>query len=286
MGAIAQAGAAVGGSARPARPGGRGRGAGRRRLRRGPGGTCRRCTPHAAGAVRRPTVTSGSRTGCWRRLRAGCASRSRSRAATASATWSPAARCRATSWRPTATRPASGWASRPARVACWCSAAASAPAASTWRPSTRSATRTPSCCTSPAAATSPRCATRLGDAQPNYRVLEYVDSLADPLAACDLVVARAGGSIFEIAAAGRPAILVPYPAATADHQTGNARWMAGCRRGRDAARRRADRRPPALRGAGAARRPETPGADGIRFEVAGKARRRRPNRRRSAGRDR
>ncbi len=60
----------------------------------------------------------------------------------------------------------------------------------------------------------------------DYRVFEYVDSLADPLAAADLVVARAGGSIFEIAAAGRPAILVPYPAATADHQTGNASWMA------------------------------------------------------------
>ena len=30
----------------------------------------------------------------------------------------------------------------------------------------------------------------------------------------------------EIAAAGRPAILVPYPHATADHQTTNARWMA------------------------------------------------------------
>ena len=67
---------------------------------------------------------------------------------------------------------------------------------------------------------------RVADARPSYRVLEYLDSLAEPLAACDLVVARAGGSIFEIAAAGRPAILVPYPAATADHQTGNARWMA------------------------------------------------------------
>ena len=30
----------------------------------------------------------------------------------------------------------------------------------------------------------------------------------------------------EIAAAGRPAILIPYPHATADHQTTNARWMA------------------------------------------------------------
>ena len=29
----------------------------------------------------------------------------------------------------------------------------------------------------------------------------------------------------EIAAAGRPAVLVPYPHATADHQTRNARWM-------------------------------------------------------------
>jgi UDP-N-acetylglucosamine--N-acetylmuramyl-(pentapeptide) pyrophosphoryl-undecaprenol N-acetylglucosamine transferase len=39
-------------------------------------------------------------------------------------------------------------------------------------------------------------------------------------------VARSGGSVFELAAAGLPAVLVPYPHATADHQTGNARWMA------------------------------------------------------------
>jgi UDP-N-acetylglucosamine--N-acetylmuramyl-(pentapeptide) pyrophosphoryl-undecaprenol N-acetylglucosamine transferase len=32
--------------------------------------------------------------------------------------------------------------------------------------------------------------------------------------------------VMEIAAAGRPAVLVPYPHATADHQTTNARWMA------------------------------------------------------------
>ena len=66
---------------------------------------------------------------------------------------------------------------------------------------------------------------RVGGAS-GYAVLEYLESLADPLAASDLVVARAGGSIFEIAAAGRPAILVPYPHATADHQAQNARWMA------------------------------------------------------------
>jgi UDP-N-acetylglucosamine--N-acetylmuramyl-(pentapeptide) pyrophosphoryl-undecaprenol N-acetylglucosamine transferase len=58
-----------------------------------------------------------------------------------------------------------------------------------------------------------------------YLLREYEPSLADPLAACDLVVARAGGSVMEIAAAGRPAILVPYPHATADHQTTTARWM-------------------------------------------------------------
>jgi len=60
-----------------------------------------------------------------------------------------------------------------------------------------------------------------------YDLREYLDrdTFAQALAACDLVVARAGGSIFEIAAAGRPAVLVPYPYATADHQTENARFM-------------------------------------------------------------
>jgi UDP-N-acetylglucosamine--N-acetylmuramyl-(pentapeptide) pyrophosphoryl-undecaprenol N-acetylglucosamine transferase len=61
---------------------------------------------------------------------------------------------------------------------------------------------------------------------PDYTLLEYEPSLADPLAACDLVLARSGGSIFELAAAGRPAILVPYPHAAADHQRANASWMA------------------------------------------------------------
>src|SRR4029453_19055878 len=43
------------------------------------------------------------------------------------------------------------------------------------------------------------------------------------LAAADLVLARAGGSVWEVAAAGRPAILVPYPFDTDDHQSKNAR---------------------------------------------------------------
>ena len=49
--------------------------------------------------------------------------------------------------------------------------------------------------------------------------------LGDFLAAADLVLGRSGGSIFELTAAGRPAILVPYPYATADHQSANAAWM-------------------------------------------------------------
>ena len=59
-----------------------------------------------------------------------------------------------------------------------------------------------------------------------YTLLEYEPDLADALAACDLVLARAGGSVFELAAGGRPAILVPYPYATARHQHANAAWMA------------------------------------------------------------
>jgi len=60
----------------------------------------------------------------------------------------------------------------------------------------------------------------------HYTLLAYEPDLGDVLAACDLVLARSGGSIFELTAAGRPAILVPYPHATADHQSANATWMA------------------------------------------------------------
>ena len=65
----------------------------------------------------------------------------------------------------------------------------------------------------------------LGSPQ-HYRLEAYAQPFAEVLAAADLVAARAGGSVFELAAAGLPAILVPYPHATADHQTKNARWMA------------------------------------------------------------
>jgi UDP-N-acetylglucosamine--N-acetylmuramyl-(pentapeptide) pyrophosphoryl-undecaprenol N-acetylglucosamine transferase len=62
---------------------------------------------------------------------------------------------------------------------------------------------------------------------PGYDVRDYLDlaDFAGALAAADLVVARSGGSVLEIAAYGLPAILVPYPHASADHQSANARWM-------------------------------------------------------------
>lgn len=66
----------------------------------------------------------------------------------------------------------------------------------------------------------------LGAPGPHYDVREYIHDFGEALLAADLVVARSGGSIFEVAAHGRPAILIPYPAAAADHQAANARWMA------------------------------------------------------------
>ncbi len=60
---------------------------------------------------------------------------------------------------------------------------------------------------------------------PHYHLHDYIDPFADALAAADLVVARSGGSVLEVAAAGLPSILVPYPHASADHQTLNARHM-------------------------------------------------------------
>jgi UDP-N-acetylglucosamine--N-acetylmuramyl-(pentapeptide) pyrophosphoryl-undecaprenol N-acetylglucosamine transferase len=66
---------------------------------------------------------------------------------------------------------------------------------------------------------------RLRSPGPHYDLRGYISNFSEALLASDLVVARAGGSIFEIAAHGRPAVLVPYPYATADHQAFNARYM-------------------------------------------------------------
>jgi undecaprenyldiphospho-muramoylpentapeptide beta-N-acetylglucosaminyltransferase len=59
-----------------------------------------------------------------------------------------------------------------------------------------------------------------------YEALEYDDDMPTSLAAADLVVCRSGASTsFELLAAGLPAVLVPSPHVTADHQTANARHL-------------------------------------------------------------
>jgi UDP-N-acetylglucosamine--N-acetylmuramyl-(pentapeptide) pyrophosphoryl-undecaprenol N-acetylglucosamine transferase len=56
----------------------------------------------------------------------------------------------------------------------------------------------------------------------DYRVLPETERFGAAISAADLVLARSGSTVWEIAAAGRPAILVPYPFATGDHQARNA----------------------------------------------------------------
>jgi UDP-N-acetylglucosamine--N-acetylmuramyl-(pentapeptide) pyrophosphoryl-undecaprenol N-acetylglucosamine transferase len=56
------------------------------------------------------------------------------------------------------------------------------------------------------------------------RVVPYLDPIVDEIAAADLVVCRAGAmTIGELAAVGRAAILIPFAAATNNHQELNAR---------------------------------------------------------------
>jgi len=58
-------------------------------------------------------------------------------------------------------------------------------------------------------------------------VREFIDDMAAEFAAADLAVCRAGAmTVAELAAAGVPAVLVPYPHAVDDHQTGNARFLS------------------------------------------------------------
>ena len=67
---------------------------------------------------------------------------------------------------------------------------------------------------------------RLLSQNPRHLILEYVDDIWRYLAAADVVVSRAGaGSLFDTAAVGRAAILVPFPYATGDHQLHNARYF-------------------------------------------------------------
>jgi UDP-N-acetylglucosamine--N-acetylmuramyl-(pentapeptide) pyrophosphoryl-undecaprenol N-acetylglucosamine transferase len=63
-------------------------------------------------------------------------------------------------------------------------------------------------------------------ARDDYTLVPFLDDFGAAVGSADLVVARAGGSVWEIAAAAKPAVLVPYPHATSDHQRANARYFA------------------------------------------------------------
>ena len=63
--------------------------------------------------------------------------------------------------------------------------------------------------------------------QEDVQVLEYIYDMPTVMAAADLVLCRAGAStISELTAIARPAVLVPSPNVTNDHQTKNARVLA------------------------------------------------------------
>ena len=260
--------------ARAARARGR-RGDGRRWLRRRPGRpggalacACRWCSP-------RPTATSGSPTGCSRGARGASASPSRSRAATASATWSPGARSRRDRRHGRPRRRARALRDRRPRTRCLLVFGGSQGARSINRCRARRVRAAPGAADRDFHVLHITGAPRLSrtanvlDAAGERAALHPARIRAGPRRRprrCDLVLARAGGSVFELAAAGRPAILVPYPHATGRHQHANADWMAdggrrGGGRGRRARagallrepRRRAPRRPPS--GCGRCRRP-------------------------------
>jgi UDP-N-acetylglucosamine--N-acetylmuramyl-(pentapeptide) pyrophosphoryl-undecaprenol N-acetylglucosamine transferase len=60
---------------------------------------------------------------------------------------------------------------------------------------------------------------------PRYDLRGFISDFREAILASDLVVARSGGSIFEVAAHGRPMVLIPYPYAAADHQAENGRYF-------------------------------------------------------------
>ena len=140
-------------------------------------------------------------------------------------------------------------------------------------------------CTPAARATTRRCARgSVPSRRPTTTCASSSRRSARRSLASDLCVARAGGSIFEIAAHGRPAILVPYPHASADHQSSNARWMAQA--GAAVVVADAELTPERLASEvrRAAGRSRAAGGDGTGVGVAGAARRRSADRRGGARR--
>jgi UDP-N-acetylglucosamine--N-acetylmuramyl-(pentapeptide) pyrophosphoryl-undecaprenol N-acetylglucosamine transferase len=62
--------------------------------------------------------------------------------------------------------------------------------------------------------------------RPDYLLRPFLDEIGVAYGAADIALARAGGSVWELAAAALPAVLVPGAFATGAHQDKNARWFA------------------------------------------------------------
>ncbi len=62
--------------------------------------------------------------------------------------------------------------------------------------------------------------------RPDYILRPFIEEIGVAYGAADVVLARAGGSVWELAAARLPAVLVPGEFATGQHQEKNARWFA------------------------------------------------------------
>jgi len=59
-----------------------------------------------------------------------------------------------------------------------------------------------------------------------WKVCAFLDDMPAQYAAADLVLCRSGSTVAELCAAGKPALLVPFPAAADDHQRKNAEVLA------------------------------------------------------------
>jgi len=67
----------------------------------------------------------------------------------------------------------------------------------------------------------------VGNGRKNTWVNGFVNQMDTAYAAADIIISRAGGTIYELCVVGKPAILVPYPFAAEDHQTANAMNLVG-----------------------------------------------------------
>jgi len=64
-------------------------------------------------------------------------------------------------------------------------------------------------------------------AEVDAEVRDYIEDMAAEYQACDVAICRAGAmTVAELACAGVPAVLVPFPFAVDDHQTGNAEFLS------------------------------------------------------------